>query len=80
MAQATISHLRHLIRTLNYIVSTHAAEALEDDNLNILDLETIVPTGQIIVIAGVTREGAPAQVVVKIGSTGRLVVITVYLD
>ena len=48
MAQATISQLRHLIRTLNYVVSTHAAEALEDDKLNILDLETIVLTGQII--------------------------------
>jgi hypothetical protein len=39
MAQATISQLRHLIRTLNYAVSTHAADELEDDNLSILDLE-----------------------------------------
>ena len=47
MAQATISHLRHLIRTLNYFVSTRAAEELEDDNLTILDLENIILTGQI---------------------------------
>ena len=47
MAQTTIRQLRHLIRTLNYVVSTHAAEALEDDNLSILDLENIVLTGQI---------------------------------
>ena len=40
MAQATISHFRHLIRTLQFFVSTHAAEELEDDNLTILDLET----------------------------------------
>jgi Domain of unknown function (DUF4258) len=92
MAQATISRFRHLIRTLNYVVSTHAAEALEDDELNILDLENIVLTGQIIerqrnagtrevkcVVAGVTLDGAAAQVVVKIGATGRLVVITVYV-
>ena len=48
MAQASISHFRRLIRTLNYVVSTHAAEELEDDNLNILDLENIVLTGEIV--------------------------------
>ena len=47
-AQATISRIRHLIRTLSYVVSTHAAEELEDDNLSVLDLENIVLTGQII--------------------------------
>jgi YgiT-type zinc finger domain-containing protein len=33
MAPATISQFRHLIRTLNDVVSTHAAEELEDDHL-----------------------------------------------
>jgi hypothetical protein len=47
MARATISQFRHLIRTLNYVVSTHAAEELEDDNLSILDLENIILTGQV---------------------------------
>ena len=41
LTQATIAHLRHLIRTLSYVVSTHAADELEDDNLTILDLENI---------------------------------------
>jgi len=36
------------IRTLRYVVSTHAADELEDDNLSILDLENIVLTGQIV--------------------------------
>ena len=93
MAQATISQFRHLIRTLNYVVSTHAAEELEDDNLNILDLENIVLTGKIIerqrdartrevkcLVAGVTLDGAAAETVVKIGFTGKLVVITVYVS
>ena len=47
MAHPTINHLRNLIRTLNYVVSTHAAEELEDDELSILDLENIILTGQI---------------------------------
>ena len=91
MTQASIAQLRRLIRTLNYVVSTHAADELEDDNLTILDLENIVLTGQIIerqrdrathdvkcVIQGSTREGAAAQVVAKVSRSGRLVVITVY--
>ena len=93
MAQATISQFGHLIRLLNYVVSTHAAEELEDDNLNILDLEDIVLTGKIIerqrdtrtrevkcLGAGVTLDGAAAETVVKIGFTGKLVVITVYVS
>jgi len=92
MAQATISQFRHLIRTLNYVVSTHAAEELEDDNLSILDLENIVLTGQITerqrdaqtrevkcVVAGITLDGSAAEAVVKVGFTGKLIVITVYL-
>lgn len=39
MAHLTIGRLRKLIRALNYVVSAHAAEELDDDNLSILDLE-----------------------------------------
>ena len=92
MARATISHFRHLIRTLNYVVSTHAAEELDDESLSILDLENVVLTGQIserqrdahtrelkCVVTGITLDGATAEAVVKIGIIGKLVVITVYL-
>jgi hypothetical protein len=92
MAHPTINQLRHLIRTLNYVVSTHAAEELEDDNLSILDLENIILTGQIterqrdaqtreskIVVSGVTLHGNHAQAVVKVGFTGKLIVITTYV-
>ncbi|MBV5297559.1 MAG: DUF4258 domain-containing protein [Rhodoferax sp.] len=92
MAQTTISHFRYLIRTLNYVVSTHAAEELEDDDLTILDLENIVLTGQIIerqrdtqtrevkcVVTGIALDGTVAEAVVKLGFTGKLVVITIYL-
>ena len=78
---------------LNYVVSTHAAEELEDDNLNILDLENIIHTGEIIerqrdaktrevkcVVAGITLDGTAAETVVKVGFTGKLVVITVYVS
>jgi len=92
MAQVTISQLRHLIRTLSYVVSTHAADELEDDNLNILDFENIILTGEIVerqrdaktrevkcVVAGIALDGTAAETVVKVGLTGKLVVITVYV-
>jgi len=93
MTQVTIAHLRHLIRTLSYVVSTHAADELEDDNLSILDLENIVLTGQIVerqrdrttretkyVIQGATLAGDAGEVVAKVGHSGKLVVITIYIS
>jgi hypothetical protein len=44
----SIIRIRDLIRSLNYVVSLHAAEELEDDNLTILDLENIILTGRIV--------------------------------
>ena len=92
MTQVSIAHLRQLIRTLSYVVSTHAADELEDDNLSILDLENVVLTGEIIerqrdrntretkcVIQGSTLDGTAAEVVAKVGHTGRLFIITVYV-
>lgn len=91
MRHPSIARIRELVRLLKYVVTIHASEELEDDNLSILDFENIVLTGQITerqrdrrtqevkcVIAGVTLDGAAAEGAVKIGPTGRLVVITVY--
>ena len=81
-----------LVRALNYVVSIHAADELQDDNLSILDLENIVLTGRIIerqrdrqtretkvLVEGITLDGDVAETIVKIGPTGALVFITVYL-
>lgn len=91
MSRPTINQLRSLIRTLNYVVSTHAAEELEDDDFTILDLENILLTGQITerqrdpqtreikyLVSGITLDGRHAQTVVKVGFTGKLIVVTVY--
>jgi hypothetical protein len=88
----SISELRDLVRTLNYVVTHHAADELEDDNLTIFDLENIVLTGRIIerqhddktgeskyLIIGDTVEGYEAETIVKIGFAGTLIFITVYV-
>ena len=92
MSVTTISYLRDLVRAKNYVVSHHAADELEDDHLSILDLESIVLTGKIIerqhdqktdeakqLIHGRTLEGDEAEAVVKLGFTGKLIFITVYV-
>jgi len=90
--QLTITRIRELVRALNYVVSIHAADELQDDNLSILDLESVILTGKIIerqrdrasretkaVVAGSTLDGIAAEAVVKVGPTGTLFIITVYL-
>jgi len=87
----SILRIRNLIRSLNYVVSLHAAEELEDETLTILDLENILLTGRIVerqrdrktrevkvVVRGDTLDGREAEAVVKIGAGGTLYVITVY--
>jgi hypothetical protein len=88
----SITRIRDLVRSLNYVVSLHAAEELEDDNLTILDIENIILTGRIVerqrdrqtretkvLIRGRSLDGREAEVVVKLGLTGALYIITVYL-
>lgn len=89
----TIARRRDLVRSLDYLVSLHVAEELEDDNLTILDVESIVLSGAIVerqrdprsrevkyVGRSTTLEGTTAEVVVKVGPTGKLFVVTVYVD
>ena len=92
MPQPSISRIRDCIRSLNYVVSLHATEELDDDDLTILDLETIILTGQItkrqrdsktrevkLVVRGHTIEGQAAETIVKFNQIGTLFIITVYL-
>jgi hypothetical protein len=91
VARLTITRLRDLDRSLDYTVSLHAADELDDDDLTILDLETIILTGEIVerqrgrqtrevkcIVRGRTLDDSPAETVVKIGPTGKPFIITVY--
>jgi hypothetical protein len=92
VSRLTITRVRDLVRSFNYVVSLHAAEELEDDNLTILDLENILLTGPIVerqkdrqtretkvVIRGRALNGRAAEAVAKVGPTDALYIITVYL-
>jgi len=83
--------MREKVRALDYVMTIHAEEEMEDDDLSILDVEQAILTREIIerqqdqetgewkyLIAGNTLADEPLIVVAKLASTGNLVLITVY--
>lgn len=93
MARRIIDRLRDKIRAGAYVVPFHAADELDDDEISILDVERIILTGEIIerqrdaqtrerryVIRGETLDGEAACSVVKIGPTGKVVIITAWVE
>ena len=92
MYDRILKQMREKIRTRQYVVTLHAEEEMDDDNLSIFDIERGILTGRIIerqrdrvtvewkyLIKGETVEGDPVVVVAKQSITGKLVIITVYL-
>ncbi|MCI5131573.1 MAG: DUF4258 domain-containing protein [Candidatus Electrothrix sp. EH2] len=83
--------MREAIRTRNYIMTLHAEEEMDDDDLSIFDIERIILTGTIIeqqkdqvteewkyLIEGDSISKELVVVVAKMSITGKLVIITVY--
>jgi hypothetical protein len=90
--QLSIGRIRNPVRSLDYVVSLHAAQGLEDEDLTILDLESLLLTGTIVerqedrqtretkaIIRGRTLDHRQAEAAVKVGFTGILFIVTVYL-
>ena len=88
-----LQRMREKVRALDYVITIHAEEEMEDDDLSILDVEHVILTGEIIerqqdqetgewkyLIAGQTLADDPLIVVAKLALTGTLVIITVYRD
>ena len=93
MARRVIDRLRAKIRAGQYLVPFRAADELDDDEISILDVESIILTAEIIerqrdpqtrerkyVIEGDTLDGEAACCVVKIGPTGQVVIITAWVE
>ena len=87
-----LRRMRELVRDGRYVMTVHGAEEMEDERLTVFDVEHCVLTGQIVerqkdrqtgewkyLIQGKAIEGDKAMLVAKIGTTGKLVIITVYL-
>jgi hypothetical protein len=83
--------MRDKIRKREYIMSIHAEEEMDNDELSIYDVECVILNGKILErqkdkntaewkykIYGQTISNNEAEVIVKLSPTGKLVVITVY--
>jgi len=84
--------MRELVRDSQYIMTVHGQEAMEDDELTIFDVERCFLTGRISKrqrdrqtgewkygVQGAAVGGDDVVAVAKIGRSGRLVIVTVYL-
>ena len=85
--------MREKIRNRQYVMTIHAEEEMDDDNLSIFDVESGVLTGNIrerqkdqdtgewkYVIEGQTLAGDNIVVVAKISLTEKMVIVTVWCE
>jgi len=81
------------VRRRYYVTTHHASREMDEDELTIFDVECGILTGKIVErqrdpetkefkyrIAGKTPEGVRIELIAKIGATGKLVIITVYVQ
>lgn len=94
MPTRVLDRIRDLILMGAYVVTVHAEEEMAEDDLSIVDLETAVLTATILERQRdpatrerkyVVRGSSPPWlrsicVVVKIGATGKVVILTVYVE
>ena len=82
-----------MIRNLEYVMTIHAEEELENDGLNIFDIENAILSGEIVerqrdtdtkelkyLFKGKSLDDNEIIVVGKISLTSKLVIITVYTE
>ena len=91
MASKELERIRNAILDHRYSMSEHAYEEMEADNLDVLDIEAAVLTGEIeevlthdprgtrfVVVGSATDEKTPVAVVARFVENDQLLVITVY--
>ena len=91
MFDRVLKQMRDRIRTRCFVVTLHAEEEMADDDISVYDVEHAVLEGKIIerqkdvqrgewkyLIRGRPFVGDDIVVVVKLGPTGKLIIITVY--
>ena len=88
-----LKKLRDYIRESRYVVSVHADEEMDEDNLLIFAVERTILTGQIAerqkdketgewkyIVKGNSMDGRRVVVVTKLSPTGKAIIITAFED
>ncbi len=93
MHERTLRQMKEKIRQRQYVMTIHAEEEMDDDDLSIFDVERAILTGSIVerqedhqtgewkyLVAGQSVHGIEMTVVGKLSVTDKLVIITVYRE
>ena len=91
MASRDLERIRNAILDGRYTLTEHAYDEIEEDNLDVLDVEAAILTGQIdqvltldprgtryVVIGNATDQSTPVGVVGRFVEHDQLLIITVY--
>ena len=91
MASRELQRIRNAVLDHRYVLTEHAYEEIEKDQLDVLDVESAVLTGEIeraltqdprgtryVVVGKATDQETPVGVVVRFVEHDQLLVITVY--
>lgn len=91
MFERILKAMREKIRRRHYVMTIHAEEEMDDEDLTIYDVEHGILTGKIIErqkektswewkyrFRGRSLEGDAMEIITKLGVTGQVVIITVY--
>ncbi len=92
MFNRILKEVRDKIRKLEYVMTLHGEEEMNNDSLTIYDVESCILTGKILErqkdketaewkyrINGKTISGEEVEAIVKLSPTGKLLIITVYV-
>lgn len=87
------NRMREKVRNLEYVMTIHAEEEMENDGLSIFDIENGILTGSIVerqkdeltaewkyLILGKSLDERDIIIVTKLSLTDKLVIITVYIE
>ena len=93
MFERILNQLKEKVRTRQYVMTLHANEEMEEDELTIFDVESVVLSGSIIerqkdivsgewkyLVKGEALSGKPVITVTKISPTGKMIFVTVYRE
>ncbi len=93
MFPGILKQLKECVRHNEYVVTLHADEEMDEDELSIFDVERAILTGEIVgrqkgeeksewkyLVRGQTVDEGQVVVVAKISPTGKMVIITVFRE
>ena len=88
-----LGRIQAKVQALDYVMTIHADEEMDDDGLSIFDVEQAIVSGEVIqrqrdrqtrewkyLIKGQTHDGLDVVVVIKLSPTDTVIIITVYIE